>query len=138
MITTIGKNVGAASPRRLRGFARRSFAAFLLIGVLALIGGADVAYPVTSFNWVTDVTMYNQSAVGTVGFAQRNYIEVWRPIGDDAYVFYRDTDNSIVSYSHNTTANPYLWSVSNSYGRAFCGTNTFVDVSPFTCQTTTP
>lgn len=124
--------------RRLR------FALFLVLSVgVSLAAGVAAARSYTNFNWISSVTFEvnggSGGQVGTDGWAARDHIQVWRPAGDGAYLAYENTSNAVTAWTINSTANPYYWSQSSSYGKAFCGPpQPGSNESPWTCQTTTP
>lgn len=93
----------------------------------------------SSFNWMTGVSFGGYDAlVGSGGFAERNFIKIWRPIGYSTQAAYYYLDGNPVVSAPNSGANPFTWSVYASYAEPYCVNHTDPIVKPYTCQSTRP
>jgi hypothetical protein len=121
----------------VRCVAKLRFAFLVLLVAVALGYGASAAYA-SSLTWVSDVTFGGGAAVGTDGWAARNYIEVWRPLSQAncTVVWYEHTDGSLNGPLEGCGSNPQYFSFNDGYGKAFCHNVYNSEVWPYTCQTT--
>lgn len=114
------ENVAAArsSVRRLGSGRRMRIALSAVTAIVMIAGGAGAASAAT-ITWVSNVTGYPASSVGTQGWGPRSYIQV-QSDGLCVLAYYEHTDGSEHGSPVVCNTPNWTWSVGDGYGKAFC------------------